>query len=102
MDAQTKEFNLGAMPFLLWKLIEESKPSGVEEIDFGRTDLNHEGLITFKNRFGTTRSVLTYYRYPNAESGKSLANLDSPFVRRICSSCRMLSVVRQAGFCIST
>jgi lipid II:glycine glycyltransferase (peptidoglycan interpeptide bridge formation enzyme) len=81
-----KDFNsLGAMSFLIWKLIEESKASGVEEIDFGRTDLDHEGLITFKDRFGTTRSVLTYYRYPNAESGKSIANLDSPFVRQLCS-----------------
>lgn len=81
-----KQFhNLGAMPFLFWKLIEESKSSGVEQIDFGRTDLNQEGLITFKNRFGTTRSALTYYRYPNPESGKSVANLDSRFVRQVCS-----------------
>jgi hypothetical protein len=62
-----KFHNLGTMPFLFWKLIEESKASGVREIDFGRTDLDHEGLITFKDRFGTTRRVLSYYRYPQAE-----------------------------------
>ena len=77
--------NLGGMPFLIWRLIEESKASGAEQIDFGRTELNNEGLITFKNRFGTTRSVLTYYRYPNPESGEFVAKRDSPFVRQVCS-----------------
>ena len=56
---------LGGIPFLFWKLIEESKASGVEKIDFGRSDWNNEGLITFKDRLGTTRRLLTYYRYTN-------------------------------------
>jgi CelD/BcsL family acetyltransferase involved in cellulose biosynthesis len=81
-----KFHNLGGMPFLFWKLIEESKASRAEQIDFGRTDLNNEGLITFKNRFGTTRSVLTYYRHPNPESGESAANWYSPLVRQLCSN----------------
>jgi lipid II:glycine glycyltransferase (peptidoglycan interpeptide bridge formation enzyme) len=55
--------SLGGMPFLIWKLIEEAKASGVERIDFGRSDLDNEGLITFKDRLGTTRRLLTYYRY---------------------------------------
>lgn len=58
---------LGGMPFLFWKLIEESKASGAEEIDFGRTDLDHEGLIIFKDRLGTTKRLLSYYRYPQTE-----------------------------------
>lgn len=55
--------NLGGMPFLFWRLIEESKASGAERIDLGRTDLNNEGLIAFKDRLGTNRRLLTYYRY---------------------------------------
>jgi len=55
--------NLGGMPFLFWKLVEESKTGGTQRIDFGRTDLNNEGLITFKNRLGAIRKPLTYYRY---------------------------------------
>ncbi len=55
--------NLGGMPFLFWRLIEESKASGAERIDYGRSDLNNEGLITFKDRLGTSRKPLTYYRY---------------------------------------
>jgi CelD/BcsL family acetyltransferase involved in cellulose biosynthesis len=61
-----KFHNLGGMPFLFWKLIEESKAGGAEQIDFGRTDLDNEGLVTFKNRFGTSKSLLTYYRYPGS------------------------------------
>jgi lipid II:glycine glycyltransferase (peptidoglycan interpeptide bridge formation enzyme) len=55
--------HLAGMPFLFWKLIEEGKESGVEEIDFGRSDLDNQGLITFKDRFGTTRKALRYLRY---------------------------------------
>ena len=80
-----KFHNLGGMPFLFWKLIEEGRASGAELIDFGRTELHNEGLITFKNRFGTTRSVLTYYRYPDPESGELVAKRDSLFVRQVCS-----------------
>jgi lipid II:glycine glycyltransferase (peptidoglycan interpeptide bridge formation enzyme) len=55
----------GGMPFLFWRLIEECKAQGMDEIDFGRSDLDHQGLITFKERFGATRKALTYYRYPS-------------------------------------
>jgi CelD/BcsL family acetyltransferase involved in cellulose biosynthesis len=58
--------SLGGMPFLFWRLVEESKATGAEKIDFGRTDLNNEGLIAFKDRFGTSRRLLTYYRHPRA------------------------------------
>jgi len=44
--------NLGSMPFLLWRLIEESKVSEVEKIDFGRSDLDQEGLIIFRTGSG--------------------------------------------------
>jgi CelD/BcsL family acetyltransferase involved in cellulose biosynthesis len=59
--------NLGGMPFLIWKLIEEGKAVGAERIDFGRSDLDNHGLIAFKDRLGTTRRLLTYYRYTNGK-----------------------------------
>jgi CelD/BcsL family acetyltransferase involved in cellulose biosynthesis len=55
--------HLAAMPFLFWKLIEESKSENREEIDFGRTDVENVGLVRFKDRFGTSRRKLNYYRY---------------------------------------
>jgi CelD/BcsL family acetyltransferase involved in cellulose biosynthesis len=76
--------NLGAMPFLFWKLIEESKAWGAERIDFGRSDLNHEGLITFKDRFGTAKRVLNYYRYPQ-EAKLNSAAWDRIKIRQVFS-----------------
>lgn len=61
--------SLGGMPFLFWKLIEESKASGVEKIDLGRSDWSNKGLIAFKDRIGATRRLLTYYRYTHQEGG---------------------------------
>jgi Acetyltransferase (GNAT) domain len=77
--------NLGGMPFLFWKLVEQSKASGAEAIDFGRTDMNNEGLINFKDRLGTSRKLLTYYRYTKT-SKRGMATLgDSRVVRQFFS-----------------
>ncbi len=57
--------NLGAIPFLFWKLVEECKSSGIDAIDLGRSDLTQEGLIVFKDRLGATKHLLIYYRYTN-------------------------------------
>lgn len=73
---------LGGMPFLFWKLIEESKASGAERIDLGRTDLNNEGLIAFKDRLGASKRPLTYYRYTKT-SKRGIAGLsDSQALRQ--------------------
>lgn len=80
-----KLHHLAAMPFLFWKLIEESKAAGTERIDLGRTDIENEGLTTFKDRFGTTRKHLTYFRYPeNTESSLTAADLTA--TRRVFSA----------------
>ena len=76
--------NLGGMPFLFWKLLEESKAAGAERIDFGRTDLSNEGLLTFKDRLGATRKLLTYYRYTRT-SGRVAAIEHSRAVRQFLS-----------------
>lgn len=65
-----KFHNLGGIPFLFWKLIEESKASGAEKIDFGRSDLDQRNLIAFKDKFGTTKKLLHYYRYPKQRENK--------------------------------
>jgi len=68
---------LGGMPFLFWRLIEESKLEGVEQIDLGRTELENIGLIEFKDRIGTTRAQMSNLRYPKSEktSGVQLSRL---------------------------
>lgn len=62
-----KMHKLGGMPFLFWKLIIESKAEGAETLDFGRSDLENEGLIRFKSEFGARVRKLTYYRSPGSE-----------------------------------
>jgi CelD/BcsL family acetyltransferase involved in cellulose biosynthesis len=78
-----EEFHpLGGMPFLFWRLIEESKAAGAEEVDFGRSDLDNEGLVVFKDRFGARRKSLTYFRYTNEKDTAAAINWNSQTVRR--------------------
>lgn len=59
-----RHHNLGGMALLFWKMIQEARAAGATEIDFGRSDLNNQGLVTFKEHWNAQRSPLTYWRYP--------------------------------------
>lgn len=61
-DSRFKHF--GAMPYLLWKVIEESKGAGAQEFDLGRSDLDNPTLVSFKNHWAKQPLNLTYWRYP--------------------------------------
>ena len=80
-----KLHHLAGMPFLFWNLIEESKTEGAEQIDFGRTDLENDGLIRFKDQFGTIRRKLTYLRYSESTRARHNAASDMPAARRLFS-----------------
>jgi CelD/BcsL family acetyltransferase involved in cellulose biosynthesis len=54
--------NLGGMQFLFWDLIRHSKEHGFVELDFGRSECTNTGLVTFKDRWGTKRQLITYLR----------------------------------------
>lgn len=56
--------NLGTMPFLLWQAIQEAKAMGASTFDFGRSDFEHEGLIRFKDHFGTEQTPLVHKMFP--------------------------------------
>ncbi len=80
------EFNkLGGTALLFWRTIQEAKDQGMEELDFGRSDMENAGLITFKDHWGATRSVLHYWQYPN-----SLPGLQSPWKMKVLA--RMVAV----------
>jgi predicted N-acyltransferase len=59
--------NLGGMHLLYWQAIQEAKAAGLSRFDFGRTDADQQGLITFKKRWGAVESSLTYSRYSKSE-----------------------------------
>jgi hypothetical protein len=55
--------NLGGTPFLFWKTIQEGKEQGMTELDLGRSESSHAGLIQFKDRLGAMKTLLPYWRY---------------------------------------
>jgi CelD/BcsL family acetyltransferase involved in cellulose biosynthesis len=68
------QFNsLGGTHLLFWRSIEEAKRCGLTRLDLGRSDLDNQGLITFKDRWGATRSDLTYLRIANSEKSRSVS-----------------------------
>ena len=59
-----ERFNrLGGTPFLLWKAIEQAKALDMKSFDLGRTAMDNQGLITFKDRMGAVRTTMTYLRH---------------------------------------
>jgi CelD/BcsL family acetyltransferase involved in cellulose biosynthesis len=80
-----KFHSAGGMPFLFWRLIEESKASGAQKIDLGRTDTDNEGLITFKDRLGAGRRMLTYVRYSKGSRRVAAPIRGARMARRIVS-----------------
>jgi hypothetical protein len=69
-DAQFN--NLGGIPLLLWRVIEYAKKIGINTFDLGRSDREGTGLVEFKDRWGSQRAELKYWRLP----GESLSGRD--------------------------
>jgi hypothetical protein len=77
--------HLGGMPFLFWKVIEESRTDGAELLDFGRTELSNNSLVAFKDRFGAYRTKLNYFRCQNVVCGTTSSLLNLTCARKIFS-----------------
>ena len=60
--------NLGGMPFLFWRAIQDAKAAGAEQFDLGRSDLDNPGLISFKGHLGSA-SFAAYLLPPSHDSG---------------------------------
>jgi CelD/BcsL family acetyltransferase involved in cellulose biosynthesis len=56
--------NLGGTCALFWRAMREAKSHGATLFDLGRSDLDNQGLVSFKDHWGARRSNLTYYRLP--------------------------------------
>lgn len=56
--------NLGGMPLLFWKAIQQGKQMGMERFDLGRSAPDDPGLVAFKGHLGAVASELRYYRDP--------------------------------------
>lgn len=76
--------HLAGMPLLFWRLIEESKAEGAEQLDFGRTQPENLGLTRFKDHWGTSRKQIDYFRY--AEDERAPLNPENSVARVLCSA----------------
>jgi hypothetical protein len=97
--------NLGSMHLLFWTAIQEAKSSGLRLLDFGRTDIDQSGLITFKGRWGAARTLLTYSRYSISAGCAHFHDLDkskreSKLVKRVLklASPRVLTTLGQIAY----
>ncbi len=61
--SDTRFNRLGSMHMLFWNAIQEAKSADLRCFDFGRTDADQQGLITFKGRWGAAETILDYSRY---------------------------------------
>ncbi|MDF0673205.1 MAG: GNAT family N-acetyltransferase [Nitrospira sp.] len=77
--------NLGATPMLFWQAIQAAKAAGMEELDLGRSELDHRGLIRFKERWGAHSRRLTLWRGPAGEVSPHLERLKVHLGKTICA-----------------
>lgn len=62
----------GSVPLILWRVIQQAQKNGVQVFDLGRSDYYDQGLIVFKDRWASTRGLLTYWRFPAPAEGLSM------------------------------
>lgn len=89
--------NLGGTHGLLWRCIAEAKSEGLQEFDLGRSDPDNLGLLKFKDRWNSKRSVLTYSRYTRSNTSKN--NYRSGVDRRSEFAKHLVSRLPDKMFC---
>jgi hypothetical protein len=84
--ASDAEFNsLGAMPMLLWQAMKAAKATGMEELDLGRSDLDNQGLIRFKERWSAEGLPLSMWRAPAPAVSPSFERLKLQLAKTVCA-----------------
>jgi hypothetical protein len=66
--SDTRFNNLGATPLLLWRAIAAAKALDARTFDFGRTELDNAGLLSFKDKWAPRSAPLVYLRCPHRVS----------------------------------
>jgi len=84
--------NLGGTALVFWRAIQDAKAAGIEALDMGRSDLEDEGLVTFKENWGAARSTMKYWRYPARSTKPGPENLIR-HVKRLVSIAPDISLV---------
>jgi hypothetical protein len=77
--------NLGGMPLLFWKTIQEGKALGAQEFDLGRSEVDNPGLVDFKEHLGAAGSQLVYLRIERHRSRPTVTDWKVRCVRKAFS-----------------
>lgn len=77
--------NLGGMPLLFWKTIQEAKALGAQEFDLGRSEVDNPGLVDFKEHLGATGTRLAYLRIERHLSRATVKDWKVHFLRKAFS-----------------
>src|ERR1019366_5150056 len=73
-----------------------SRDDRLSEFDLGRSDCDNPGLIRFKDRWGATRSMLTYLRFPSRHPQTVSKAAQAPIVKYLFA-CVPDSLLAAAG-----
>jgi CelD/BcsL family acetyltransferase involved in cellulose biosynthesis len=79
-------WHLRANNLTMWTAIEWGSTNGYEQFDFGRTDLDNDGLRSFKNSWGAVESPLTYTWIADAPVSVRSNAIQAPIARVIQNS----------------
>ena len=77
--------NLGGMPLLFWRAIQEGKELGAQEFDLGRSEVDNPGLVNFKEHLGAARSQLVYLRIEPHRSRPTVTDWKIRYARKAFS-----------------
>ena len=77
--------HLGGVAMLFWETIKEAKRAGMEWLDFGRSDHDNPGLITFKRRWAAECFPLTTWQIPGLISSAHRNHLTMRCARALFS-----------------
>ncbi|HQU72346.1 MAG TPA: GNAT family N-acetyltransferase [Calditrichia bacterium] len=81
----------GASTLLMWEMIRFFIGEGYRQLDFGRTDLHHDGLRRFKSGWGATEQPFSYLRI-NIKNGRQIRDSASQVSGRHNAVFRLMPV----------
>jgi lipid II:glycine glycyltransferase (peptidoglycan interpeptide bridge formation enzyme) len=86
---------------LIWQGIQEGKGRGLAYLDFGLSDIDQEGLIRYKRKFGTEEKTISFLRHapngPPTLAEKEMRDLLSKLTNRFTDQLVPDPVTERAG-----
>src|SRR6266403_132161 len=87
--------------FLIWEGIQRGKERGFSYLDFGLSDIDQEGLVRYKRKFGTEEKTISFLRHepngPPAPAEKELRQLLGTLTNRFTDHLVPDLVTEKAG-----